>query len=183
MQGRSGVKASVRSFLGGESLFAVTYTAKRDGQELLLAHDQMGEIRALGIDQALRLMLARGAFLACATSVSFQLKNVGLRGLMAARGLFFLETAGAGALFVSSFGGVLERTLGPEERFVVDNRNLVAFSAGMRFESVVLSDSLKDSLLAGEGYVVRFTGPGLVLHQTRARPSLSLLQGLLQSVF
>ena len=183
MGGKRGVMASARSLMGGESLFAVTYTAKREAQELLLAPEEMGEIRALEIGSEHRLTLARGSFLACETSVSFGLTNVGLRGLMAARGLFFLQTAGSGRLFLSSFGGVLERELGQDERFVIDNRNLVAFSSQMRFEPVVLSGSLRDSLLSGEGFVVRFTGPGTVLHQTRARPSLGLFRGLLQTVF
>jgi uncharacterized protein (AIM24 family) len=48
---------------------------------------------------------------------------------------------------------------------------------------VVLAGSLKDSVLSGEGFVVRFSGPGRVLYQTRARPSLGMLRGLVQSIF
>jgi uncharacterized protein (AIM24 family) len=105
-----------------------------------------------------------------------------MQGMLATRGLFFLKTVGTGTIFVTSYGGIVEQSLAAGERFVLDNRNIVAFSDGMPFESVVLAGSLKDSFLSGEGFVVRFTGPGRVLYQTRARPSLGLLRGLVQSL-
>ncbi|MSU22147.1 MAG: TIGR00266 family protein, partial [Pedosphaera sp.] len=75
-----------------------------------------------------------------------------------------------------------EQTLAEGERFVLDNRNIVSFSQGMAFESVVLTRSVKDSFFSGEGFVVRFTGPGKVIYQTRARPSAGLIRGLIQSI-
>ena len=126
--------------------------------------------------------MARGAFLACGPEVGFSLHNAGMQGMLATRGLFFLKTVGTGTIFVTSYGGIVEQSLAAGERFVLDNRNIVAFSDGMPFESVVLAGSLKDSFLSGEGFVVRFTGPGRVLYQTRARPSLGLLRGLVQSL-
>ncbi|MFM9058371.1 MAG: TIGR00266 family protein [Planctomycetaceae bacterium] len=182
MEGRRGIARGLRSMFGGESFFTVVYTAKRSGQHIVLAPDQMGEIRALETDPAGGLLLARGAFLACGPEVSFGLHNAGVHGVLATRGLFFLKTSGAGTLFVTSYGGIVEQTLVDGERFVLDNRNIVAFSDGMPFESVVLAGSLKDSFFSGEGFVVRFTGPGRVLYQTRARPSLGLLRGLVQSI-
>ncbi|MBM4023505.1 MAG: AIM24 family protein [Planctomycetes bacterium] len=92
------------------------------------------------------------------------------------------RSVGTGTMFVTAHGGIVEQELAAGERFVLDNRNIVAFSDGMEFESVVLAGSLKDSFLSGEGFVVRFTGPGSVLYQTRARPSLGLLRGLFQSL-
>jgi uncharacterized protein (TIGR00266 family) len=182
MEGRRGLARGVRSLFGGESFFTVVYTAKRDAQHIVLGPDQMGEIRAIETNADRGLLLARGAFLACGPEVGFSLHNAGVQGMLATRGLFFLRTAGAGTIFVTSYGGIVEQSLEPGERFVLDNRNIVAFSAGMPFESVVLAGSLKDSFLSGEGFVVRFTGPGRVLYQTRARPSLGLLRGLFQSL-
>jgi len=182
MQGGRGLVRGLRSLFGGESFFTVVYTAKRDGQHIMLAPDQMGEIRALETTAAEGLLLTRGAFLACGPEMGFGLHNAGMRGLLATRGLFFLKTLGAGTIFVTSYGGLVEQSLAVGERFVLDNRNIVAFSDGMPFESVVLAGSLKDSVLSGEGFVVRFTGPGRALYQTRARPALGLLRGLVQSI-
>lgn len=183
MQGERGALGGIRSFFGGESLFTVVYEAKRDAQHILLAPEQMGEIRALELTPESGLLLARGAFLACTPEVSFDLHYAGMKGLLATRGLFFLKTAGTGSLFLTSYGGIIEQPLGEGERFVLDNRNIVAFSQSMPFESVILARSTKDSLFSGEGFVVRFTGPGTILYQTRARPSAGLLRTLFQSAF
>ena len=182
----SGVGAftgGVRSLFGGESFFTVVYSAKRPGQHLVLAPDHMGEILAVDVAGDDGMMVARGAFLACTPGLGFVLHNAGLQGMLATRGLFFLRTEGSGRLFINGHGGIVEEVLGAGERFVVDNRHVVAFSVGMVFESVVLAASLKDSLLSGEGFVVRFTGPGRVLYQTRARPSTGMLRGLFQTLF
>ena len=184
--GGSGVGAftgGVRSLFGGESFFTVVYSAKRPGQHLVLAPDHMGEILAVNVAGDNGMMVARGAFLACTPGLGFVLHNAGLQGMLATRGLFFLRTEGSGELFVNGYGGIVEEMLGEGERFVVDNRHVVAFSVGMAFESVVLAASLKDSLFSGEGFVVRFTGPGRVLYQTRARPSTGMLRGLFQTLF
>lgn len=182
MGGKKGMLGGMRSLFGGESFFTVIYRAKRDGQHIMLAPDQMGEIRALDITPETGLKLARGAFLASTPELSFELYNAGMQGMLATRGLFFLKTAGTGTLFVSSYGGIIEQTLAEGERFVLDNRNIVAFTGTMAFESVVLTKSLKDSFFSGEGFVVRFTGPGKVVYQTRARPSMGLLRGFIQTI-
>ena len=184
--GGSGVGAftgGVRSLFGGESFFTVVYSAKRPGQHLVLAPDHMGEILAVEVAGENGMMVARGAFLACTPGLRFVLHNAGLQGMLATRGLFFLRTEGSGELFINGYGGIVEEILAEGERFVVDNRHVVAFSVGMAFESVVLAASLKDSLFSGEGFVVRFTGPGRVLYQTRARPSTGMLRGLFQTLF
>ncbi len=183
MSGKKGMRGGMRSLFGGESLFTVSYSAKRDAQHIMLAPDQMGEIRQVEINPESNLLLAKGSFLACEDTVSFALHYAGAKGLLATHGLFFLRTGGTGSLYLSSYGGVIEQTLAADERIVIDNRNIVAFTDGMPFESVVLTKSTKDSFLSGEGFVVRFTGPGKVLYQTRARPSTGLLRGLVAGIF
>jgi uncharacterized protein (TIGR00266 family) len=182
MSGKRGLLGGMRSMFGGESLFTVSYRSKRDGQHLMLAPEQMGEIRVLEVAADAGLVLARGAFLAATPTLSFALQYGGIHGMLATRGLFFLRTEGAGTLFMSSYGGLVEQTLGPDERYVLDNRNIVCFSQGMTFESVVLTKSLKSSFFSGEGFIVRFNGPGRLIWQTRARPAVGWLRGLLQTI-
>lgn len=182
MGGKRGMLGGMRSLFGGENFFTVIYKAKRDEQHLMLAPEQMGDIRAIEVTPDTGLKLARGAFLACSPELTFDLHNAGMQGVLATRGLFFLKTVGSGMLFLSSYGGIVEQNLAEGERFVLDNRNIVAFTDTMPFESVVLTKSIKDSFLSGEGFVVRFTGPGKVIYQTRARPSLGLIRGFLQTL-
>jgi len=52
--------------------------------------------------------------------------------------------------------------------------------AWMRYETVKAAASIRDSFFSGEGLVNRFTGPGTLLYQTRARAGPGFLRGILQ---
>ncbi len=90
-----------------------------------------------------------------------------------------MRTEGEGTVFVSSHGALRNLPLAAGERYVLDNRYIVAFSDTVRFETVTISGSIRHSFLSGEGLVNRYTGPGALLFQTRARPSGGFLRGLL----
>jgi uncharacterized protein (TIGR00266 family) len=182
MTGEGKVGKAARSLFAGESFFTAVYTAKRDEQFIELAPRDLGEIRQLDCTTEERWLLSSGAFLACLGEVRFELKYAGVKGLFAMRGLFFMRTVGMGTVFLASYGAVVEHRLQAGERLVIDNRNVLAFSDSMTFESVTLTKSVRHAYFSGEGFVVRFTGPGTVLYQTRARPSGGLLKGMLSSV-
>lgn len=177
--GRSRGGRAVRSLLAGESAFASVYTATRDDQWLLLAPDALGEIIELEVAEERQYYLARGAWLAGSAAVQLRVEYAGVRGWMATSGLFFLRTTGQGQVFVASHGALVRRHLAEGERVVLDNRCIVAFSHGMRFETVKVAKGLGTSFLAGEGLANRFTGPGELIHQTRQRPAGGLLRGML----
>lgn len=179
MKGQSGLGRATRSMLAGESFFTAIYQAKRAGERLILAPSETGEIRRLPVEDGARHFIGSGAFLACTSGVQLSLEYVGVKGWMATRGLFMMKTNGEGSVFVSSYGSLVEQTLQADERFVLDNRYIVAFTEGMKFEMVTLTKSVRHSYLSGEGFVNRFTGPGTLLYQTRARPSRGFLRGML----
>lgn len=176
--GRSWTRA-LRSSLAGESFLAALYTAKRDGERLLLVLSEQGEIQALEVRPGDQRFIAPGSFLACVGPVQLSVEYAGVKGWMATRGLFLMRTEGEGTVFVSSHGALRSRELAEGERYVLDNRYIVAFSDGMKMETVKVAGSLRHSLLSGEGFVNRFTGPGKLLYQTRARPGRGLLRGLM----
>ena len=178
MKGKPGVGRALRSMLGGESFFTAVYTAKRAGERLILAPSETGEIRCIPVDPSHPFFIAGGAFLAGTSAVQLSLQYAGIKGWLATRGFFFMRTEGQGHVFLSSYGSVVEQTLAEGERFILDNRYIVAFTASMRFELVKLTDSVRHSFLSGEGLVNRFTGPGTLLYQTRARPSRGFLRSL-----
>jgi uncharacterized protein (TIGR00266 family) len=179
MSGSGGVTRATRSFLAGESFLTARYTAKRDDEHLTLAPDQTGEIRALTIDSSCNFLLASGAFLACTSNVRISLKYMGVKGFMSTRGLYMMRTEGEGLVFISSYGALVERSLAEGERYVLDNRYIVSFTESTKFEMVKVASSLKHAYFSGEGLVNRFTGPGTLLYQTRARPSAGFLRGIL----
>jgi uncharacterized protein (TIGR00266 family) len=178
MQGKPGLGRAARSLLAGESFFTANYTAKRTGERLVLAPAESGEILALEVQEGVSHFIAKGAFLACTSGVRLSLQYAGVKGWMATRGIFLMRTGGEGQVFISSYGALVEQTLEDGDRFVLDNRYIVAFSDTIRFETVTLTGSIRHSFLTGEGLVNRFTGPGSLLYQTRARPGRGLLRGL-----
>jgi uncharacterized protein (TIGR00266 family) len=180
MKGSPGLGRATRSLLAGESFFAAVYKAKRSGERLVLAPSQMGEIRGLDVKGENNHFIASGAFLACTVGVQIGLHYAGVKGFMATRGLFLMKTEGEGSVFISSYGALVEQQLAEGERFILDNRYIVAFSQSIKFETVTLTGSIRHSFLAGEGIVNRFTGPGTILYQTRGRPSRGFLRGLME---
>jgi len=178
VKGRRGLGRALRSSLAGESFLAAIYTAKRDNERLLLAPSEQGDIRALEVRPGAQRYIAPGAFLACHGNVQINIEYAGVRGWMATRGLFLMRTEGEGTVFVSSHGALRSLDLADSERYVLDNRFIVAFAEGMKFETVTVAKSIRHSFLSGEGLVNRFTGPGTILFQTRARPGRGFLRGI-----
>ncbi len=179
MQG-SGISRAFRSMAVGESFFAAVYTAKRDGEQLTLAPEHMGDIHALELNSNNRYLIAGGAFLACTGKIQLNASYAGVKGLMTTRGLFLMKAEGEGQVFIASHGALVQRELAEGQRYVLDNRYIVAFTRDMSYETVKVASSLRHSFLSGEGFVNRFTGPGTIFYQTRARPSQGFLRGLFQ---
>ncbi|MBA4030650.1 MAG: TIGR00266 family protein [Planctomyces sp.] len=173
--------SGVKSVAGGQSFFTAVFTAKRDDQQLTLAPQDYGDILTLTPEGENGYFLARGSYLAHLGDCQLALKYGGMKGFMAKTGLFFLHATGAGSLFCQTRGAILEKRLEDGENFVIDNRYIVAFSDTVQYQLVKATTSAKDSLVSGEGLVNRYTGPGIVYYQTRAKPPTSFFGVLLSS--
>jgi uncharacterized protein (TIGR00266 family) len=178
MDGGGGLGKGLKSLLTGESLFAAIFTAKRDGQRLSLAPDLVGDIVPLPMNGE-EYFITRGAFLACTPTITLTAKYGGLKGWMAKTGIFLMQASGSGLLLVATNGALVSQTLAPEERLIVDNRYVIAFQTTVQFELVKVTESIRHSMLSGEGLVNRYTGPGTVYYQTRARPRASMMREML----
>ncbi|MEW5849420.1 MAG: TIGR00266 family protein [Myxococcota bacterium] len=177
--GRVGVMGGIKGMLSGESFFTSVFTSRRQGAQVSLVPDAVGELVALQVTASAGLCLTSGAFLAAQQTVTLDTQYAGLKGWMAQKGLFLLHCRGEGTVFVASYGAVVHRTLQAEERFVVDNRFVVAFSDTVKYELVTATKDLSDSIMSGEGLVNRYTGPGELYYQTRARPRPNLMTTIL----
>ena len=171
-----------KSLLGGESFFRAVFRAKRDGQSLLLAPNNYGDIVPIAMMGDEKLFLTRGSYLAHTGDCLLEVKYGGLKGVFAKTGLFLLRVSGTGMLFCQTYGAIVERTLAEGEQFLIDNRYVVAFSETVTFQLVKASRSLRDSLMSGEGLVNRYTGPGRLYYQTRVKPSVGFLGYLLNAL-
>jgi len=91
----------------------------------------------------------------------------GARGFFGGGGLILLKVSGQGRVIAASYGAIVERQLAAGERYVVDTGHIVGFENTIGF-TVEKSGSWKSTILGGEGFVCRLTGPGRVLMQSRS---------------
>jgi uncharacterized protein (TIGR00266 family) len=155
-----------RSILTSESFFVTTITASKDESEVYLAPRATGDIETIEL-KGDEYMVQGGSFLASAGDVQTDAKFSGWKGFLGGEGLFMIKASGKGTMFVSSFGGILEKKLAKGERFIVDNGHIVAFPASVSYEVQQAGTGTFSFMTTGEGLVYVFTGPGTIYLQTR----------------
>lgn len=163
---RGGLFAGLkRAVLGGESFFVNTFRASAPG-EVTFAPSLPGDIAHLRVDGG-AVFAQSGGFLASASPVEVDTKWGGARSFFAGEGLFLLRMTGAGDVWLSSYGAIHEKVIGPGERYVVDTGHIVAFDGSTQY-TVRRIGGIRTTLFGGEGLVAEFTGPGRVWLQTRS---------------
>ena len=172
-----------KNLLGGESFFVAEFTAIRDDQKLTLAPDVFGDILELPLGDARSYYLTQGSYLANIGDCNLQIRYGGIKGILSRKGFFLLNVSGHGTVFCQAYGAIMTKTLEPGEHFVVDNRFVIAFSDTVTYQFVKAAKSLKDSLMSGEGFVNRYTGPGRLFYQARSKPSSGYLSRILDAAF
>lgn len=164
--------ALVRKAIAGES-FMVNDFSSDQGGEVTLAPTFSGSIGVKRLQNG-RILLTRGAFLACTGDLALKMRWGGIRGLLAREGLFFMEVSGTGELFYTSYGGTLEVPV--DGTLTVDNGHIVAFDPALDFKIRTPGGGLMGLFASGEGLMVEFSGRGTVVLQSR---NVSTLAGWL----
>lgn len=168
--GKSGlggaIRALGRSVTSGESFFITKASGLADTAKMALAPATPGTIKELQVGSE-HWRLNTGAFLACDTSVSYNMKRQKLSGAIfgGTGGLFVMETAGSGSLLINSYGDIIEIHLDGSKPFVVDNQHVVAWSESLDYNIKVASGLF--GFTTGEGLVNEFHGTGTIMIQTR----------------
>ncbi|MCO8121792.1 TIGR00266 family protein [Stieleria sp. TO1_6] len=172
-----------KNMLGGESFFTAEFRAKSNDQTVVLAPESYGDIVTLDLSSQSSYYLTRGSYLANVGATNIRIKYGGLKGLMSKKGLFLLHATGQGHVFCQSYGAIVHRYLEADETLFVDNRFMIAFSDTVTYQLVKATESIKDSLMSGEGLVNRYTGPGDLFFQTRGKPTGGFLTTLIDVAF
>jgi uncharacterized protein (TIGR00266 family) len=158
--------AITRSVLGGETLFANTFTARGGPGEIALAPSLPGDITSLTINNA-TLFVQSGSFLASTPSINLDLKWGGAKTFFGSEGLFLLRATGTGPLILCSYGAIHKVTLDGRRPYIVDTGHVVAFTQGLDFD-VRRVGGWKSTILSGEGLVCEFRGTGDLYLQSRS---------------
>ncbi len=158
--------AITRTVLGGETLFANTFTSKGGPGEITLAPALPGDITALQMSGE-TLLVQSGSFLASAPVINLDLKWGGARTFFGSEGLFLLKASGSGPIVICSYGAIHKVTLDGKAPYICDTGHVVAFTQGLDF-NVRRVGGWKSTLLSGEGLVCEFRGAGDLYLQTRS---------------
>ena len=160
------LKAAARSVVSGEGFFITTARGNASDALVAIAPGSIGKIKELQVG-ATKWCINDGAFLACDSSVSYNMKkqSVGKAIFSGTGGLFVMETAGEGTMLVNGFGDIIEVELDGTNPFVVDNYHVVAWENTLSYNIKTASGIF--GFKTGEGIVNEFTGKGKLLIQTR----------------
>lgn len=158
--------ALTRSVLGGETLFANTFTSREGPGEITLAPALPGDIAALRMNNE-TLFIQSGSFLAGAPQINLDLKWGGARAFFGSEGLFLLKASGSGPVLICSYGAVHKVTLDGRQPYLCDTGHVVAFGQGLTYD-VRRVGGWKSTILSGEGLVCEFRGTGDLYLQSRS---------------
>jgi len=175
--------SGARNLLGGENLFTAEFLAKRDEQVLMLAPSVQGDILCIPLAELSGVFITRGSYLANIGECKLEIKYGGMKGVMSKKGLFLLHASGSGTVFCQTFGAIIVKELAEGEKFFLDNKFAVAFTDTVQYQLVKATDSVRDSIMSGEGLINRYSGPGKVYYQTRGKAPINFLGYLFGSAF
>lgn len=157
----------LRKAVGGESYFMGNYRAVVHGAWVAAAPRMPGDITAVNLADTGVLMVQNGSLLGMSAQVTMTVAVAGAATVVGREGLTMLKVAGRGSALLSSYGGIQSFDLNAGQSLVVDTGHLVAYSAGMSTTFGMLG-GVTAAMASGEGMVMKLSGPGHVLIQTRA---------------
>lgn len=161
---KAAIAGLARKFLAGETMFANTFTANQDGQQVMLAPALVGDVEHVKLDGARAITVQATSYLASTPGVTTSLVWGGLSMLFGGEGAFFLKCTGTGDLVVNAYGGIekIEVTDG----YIVDSGHVVAWEGDLTY-SLRKAGGWKSAMLSREGLVLEFKGKGTIWMQTR----------------
>jgi uncharacterized protein (TIGR00266 family) len=159
-----GLLRGLRRMLAQESFFLNEFTARADGQELLIGPTLMGDIVHHRLDGQ-SLIVQGGSWLASSGDIRIDATWQGLgAALWSGESMFWVHCQGTGDLLLNSYGGIYEVQL--RDDYMVDTGHIVAFEDTLKFRVGKSMGGWVSSFLSGEGLVCKFSGQGKLWCQT-----------------
>lgn len=165
---KSSLKAHM--FEPGSGRYTIFTAKERDGW-VLLAPAFFGSIRAIRITEGNDICVGDDCYLGSIGDIETSAKGQGdsmKKALFSGHGYFVKKVKGNGIAFVCAVGSLLTFELGDRESIVVDNGHLVTWPTKIKYDVKKASKSFFSSAVSGEGYVLKFQGPGQINVQTRS---------------
>lgn len=164
-----GFWGAVKRTLAGETFLINKIVANEPGR-VGLAPTYLGDIAHIALDPDEEWIVFSGAFMACSNNLETSTRFQGFKkGFFSGERMFFLDlkaTEGPADLFVAANGGFRYFDLSKGESIIIDNGHLVAQEKSVQYQIKKIG-GLKATIFSGEGLVVKLTGPGKIIMQTR----------------
>ena len=154
----------VRKFMAGETLFVNHFTAKEDGQQVMIAPTLVGDVVHEVLDGERRITVQSSSYLASSKDIEVDLIWGGFSMLFSGEGAFFLRCRGKGDLLINAYGGIEKLEI--DGKYRVDTGHVVAFEGDLTYK-LKRAGGLTSTFFSGEGMVLEFSGTGTVWLQTR----------------
>lgn len=165
------LKALAQKFLGNESFFINYYGNPTDSEKTLhLTQGTPGDI----VERELKnesIFIEPGSFIASTEGIRRSVVWAGFASFFAGEGLFRIQLTGHGKIWYGSYGAIVEKEIIGD--YIVDSGHLLSYPPSIHL-SLKLSGGLISSFLSKEGFVLKLSGQGKILLQTRS------VQGLAQ---
>ncbi|MFN3455061.1 MAG: TIGR00266 family protein [Pseudobdellovibrio sp.] len=163
-------KALMSFFFGGESVFVSRYKNSANTDAVVyLTQATPGAILHREL-KGEALFIEKGAFIARTKGVRGETVWAGFTSFIAGEGLFRLKYTGYGSLWFGSYGAVYEKEIKGD--YIVDSNHLLAYPPTIKL-NLTTAGGLIASFLSKEGFVLKLSGHGKVLLQTRSVKGLA----------
>ena len=153
--------------LSGDTIFLNYFTAEEDNAEVAFSSCYPGKIIPIELNGN-SIIGQKNAFLTATKDVKLEMhfrKKLGA-GIFGGEGFILQRFSGNGTLFLEIDGDVIEKTLAPGERLLVDQGHVAAMDETVDFD-IQRVKGVKNLLFGGEGlFFATVTGPGRVWLQT-----------------
>jgi len=173
--GSGGIFGMVQRAFTGESLFVVNYTTDRENELITFSSEFPGKIIPIHLTQGQAIIAQKDTLLIAEKSVTMSIalqRRLGA-GLFGGEGFILQRFEGPGTLFASLDGEIVEYTLNPGQRLLVDTGHLAMFEPSVQYD-IQMVKGIKNLIFGGEGlFFVSLTGPGRIWLQTMPMAKLA----------
>lgn len=173
--GGKGIMGALSRAVTGESLFVVNFSAERENQMITFSADFPGKIIPVHLGQGQSMIAQKDTLLVAEKSVNMSIalqRRLGA-GLFGGEGFILQRFDGPGTFFASMDGEIVEYTLTPGQRLLVDTGHVAMFEPTVAYDIQVVK-GIKNIFFGGEGlFFVSLTGPGRIWLQTMPMSKLA----------
>jgi uncharacterized protein (TIGR00266 family) len=164
------IQALIAKFFGNESFF-INVFANRSASPatVYLTQSTPGDIVECELKNE-TIFIEPGSFIARNRGIQSSVVWAGFSSFIAGEGLFRLKFQGTGRLWYGSFGAIVEKDVVGD--FIVDSGHLLSYPPTIEL-SLKLPGGWISSFLSKEGFVLKLSGKGKILLQTRSVKGLA----------